>query len=125
MTEIKKKILTVDDEDSVRIALRNEFDSKKFQVLEAKDGEEGLAIALAEHPDLILVDYVMPKIDGIHFLEKLRTNQWGKSTKVFMLTNIPSPEKKRASEALGAEFLLKSDWKLADLVKKCEQAISG
>ncbi|PIY97042.1 MAG: hypothetical protein COY66_01760 [Candidatus Kerfeldbacteria bacterium CG_4_10_14_0_8_um_filter_42_10] len=118
-----KKILIVDDEASVRSAIKNAFSQKNIAILGAKSGQEGLVIAFKEHPDLIILDYVMPMFDGIDFLKKIRDDKWGKNSKIVMLTNIPSPEKKKASEALGAEFLVKAQWRLEDLVKKCEKLV--
>ena len=90
-----------------------------FIVLEAENGEEGLDVALRDHPDLILLDIIMPKMDGLTMLKKLREDVRGKNTKVILLTNLSDNEK--VSEALlqgSYDYLVKSDWKIGDVVAK-------
>ncbi len=72
-----KKILVVEDDVPELNALRDKFTREGFSILTAKNGEEGLAIALREHPDLILLDIIMPVMDGITMLVKLREDSWG------------------------------------------------
>jgi len=117
--ENKKKILIVEDETSLRNALRDKLMLEGFITLEAKNGEEGLDVALRDHPDLILLDIIMPKMDGLTMLKKLREDVWGKNTKVILLTNLNDNEK--VSEALlqgSYDYLVKSDWKIEDVVTK-------
>jgi len=121
-----KTILIVEDETSLRHALRDKLTRENFAVLEAKNGEEGLEVALREHPDLILLDIVMPKMDGITMLKKLREYLWGKSAKVIILTNLSDNEK--VAEAMRQEtfeYLVKSDWKIEDVVAKVRERLEG
>ena len=91
--KINKKILVVEDEISLRKALADKFRREGFAVLEAKDGEEGLAVALKEQPHIILLDIVLPKMDGMTMLKKLRQeNAWGKSVPVILLTNLSADD---------------------------------
>lgn len=123
--ENKKKILIVEDETSLRNALRDKLGLEGFIVLEAKNGEEGLDVALRDHPDLILLDIIMPKMDGLTMLKKLREDVWGKNTKVILLTNLSDNEK--VSEALlqgSYDYLVKSDWKIGDVVAKIRARLS-
>jgi len=123
--ENKKKILVVEDEMSLRNALRDKLGLEGFIVLEAKNGEEGLDVALRDHPDLILLDIIMPKMDGLTMLKKLREDVWGKNTKVILLTNLNDNEK--VSEALlqgSYDYLVKSDWKIEDVVAKVRARLS-
>ena len=69
--ENKKLVLVAEDEKILRDALRLKLVSEGFSVLEAKNGEEGLEIALKEKPDLMLVDIVMPVMDGLTMLQKI------------------------------------------------------
>lgn len=110
---IKQKILIVEDESSQRIALADTFVREDFHVFAAKDGSEGLVVALREHPDLTLIDIVMPVMDGITMLSKLREDVWGKNAKVIMLTNLSD-----ALEHGSYDYLVKSDWKLEDVVAR-------
>ena len=97
-----------------------------FSTLEAKNGEEGLKVALREHPDLILLDIVMPKMDGMTMLRKLREDLWGKTAKVIILTNLSDNEKvAEALEQKSHEYLVKSDWRIEDVVAKVREQLEG
>ena len=73
-----KKILIVEDEEIMLKALVEKFSSEGFEVVQAIDGEEGLKKALCEKPDIILLDILLPKMDGMAVLKKLREDTWGK-----------------------------------------------
>lgn len=94
--EENNKILVIEvieDENSMRRVLKEELTDEGFKVLEAVDGEEGLKIALEEHPDLILLDLKLPKMDGIEVLKKLKEDPWGCKAKVVVLTVYNENEK--------------------------------
>jgi two-component system cell cycle response regulator len=80
------KILTVDDSLTVRLVLAKAFGAYDCIVLEACNGKEGLAVAAAEKPDLIILDLSMPVMDGIAMLTKLKADPELKTTPVVMLT---------------------------------------
>src|SRR3989344_8460028 len=89
--ENKKKLLIVEiveDEAALSNALCDKFEREHFEVLKAKNGEEGLSIALRERPDIILLDIMLPVMDGITMLHKLREDEWGKKAHVVVLTNV-------------------------------------
>ena len=115
-----KKILIVEDEAPLRNAVTDILTFEGFTVLQAKNGQEGLDLALKEHPDLILLDLMMPIMDGLTMLEKLRQDaDFGKTAAVILLTNINDPEKvAMATEAGSYDFLVKSDWNIEDVVRK-------
>jgi len=116
---INKKILIVEDEAPLRNAVSDILSFEGFTVFQAKNGQEGLDISLKEHPDLILLDLMMPVMDGLTMLEKLRADDWGKGASVILLTNINDPGKvAQATEAGSYDFLVKSDWNIEDVVKK-------
>lgn len=118
----KKKILVieiVEDETSLSNVLSDRFEGEHFEVLKAKNGEEGLSIALREHPDLILLDLAMPVMDGITMLKKLREDEWGKSARAIILTNASDTEKvAEAMESEVFEYHVKSDTKIDDIVAR-------
>lgn len=122
-----KKILIIEDEISLRNALHDKFVKEGFAILEAKNGKEGLRVALREHPDLILLDIIMPVMDGITMLKKLRNeNDWGKTAKVIILTNLTSADDQRNRDIAELEpsyYLLKTDWKLEDVVAKVRERL--
>ena len=118
MTESRNLILLIEDEHALREPMRDKLTLGGFLVLEAKNGEEGLAMALREHPDLILLDILMPVMDGMTMLAKLREDAWGKDAHVLMMTNLSDNEHVGKAMANGAfEYFVKSDWPIAELVK--------
>lgn len=122
---MKKILLIIDDEIVVKEALTSQFDKREFEVLTASDGEEGLKTALEHHPDLILLDLVMPKMDGMTMLTKLRQDKWGTNAKVIILTNLGEAEKVAEAVSRGTyEYLLKVDWNIADVVDKVKKTLS-
>lgn len=119
----KKTILIVEDEIPELNALRDKFTRENFAILEAKNGEEGLEIALREHPDIILLDIIMPVMDGMTTLVELRKDLWGKDAKVILLTNLSEAERIPEPLRHAVDYLVKSDWKLEDIVKKVREKL--
>lgn len=72
----QKKILIVEDEKNLREAIADVLHNRNFISLQAKNGREGLKLALKEHPDLILLDLLMPEMDGMTAFEKIRKDSW-------------------------------------------------
>lgn len=119
-----KKLLVIDDESVVRKALASQFNADEVEVLTAADGAEGLEIALKEKPDLLMVDLLMPKMDGLAMLEKLRADDWGKSVNVIVLSNFGEEEKIAAAQAYGiVDYLVKVNWNVADVVSKIKKEL--
>ena len=122
-----KKILIVEDEQPMLDALKDKLVSEGFVVVGARDGEEGLATAFREHPDLILLDLIMPKMDGISMIKNLRSDAWGHKVPVIILTNL-SPDNniiKTIEENSPAFYLVKSDWNINDIVSKIRDLLEG
>jgi DNA-binding response OmpR family regulator len=119
-----RKILIADDEESMLRALTDTFKSAEFDVFGAKNGEEGLEIAFREHPDVILIDILMPKMDGMTMLKKLREDEWGKNIPVMILTNLSDVEKiAEAVEDGICNYLVKTEWSLEEIVKKVNKLL--
>ncbi|PJA89609.1 MAG: response regulator [Candidatus Magasanikbacteria bacterium CG_4_9_14_3_um_filter_32_9] len=115
-----KKILIVEDDEPIIFSLSKKLELfKTVKVLCARNGEEGLSMALVEKPDLILLDIVMPEMDGIEMLRRLRKNDWGKTVKVIILSNLSSPEREDEAKKLGIkDYIIKAEWKLENVVSK-------
>jgi len=123
--ELKKTILIVEDETPILQALHDELTDNGFKVLEAKNGEAGLRVALREHPDLILLDIVMPVMDGLAMLKKLRDDEWGKEAEVIILTNFGDDKKVHEAMVQGSyAYLVKSNWKLEDVAARVRDMLS-
>jgi DNA-binding response OmpR family regulator len=126
MATHRKSILIVEDDRSLLRALVDKFKMEGFDVFDSANGEEGLAIALKEQPDLILLDILMPLMDGMTFFETLRIeNEWGKRVPVIILTNVePSNDIiKKVTKNKPAYYLVKSDFKTQDVVDKARNCI--
>lgn len=108
---MSKAILLIDDEEIFVRMYQRFLQNNNFNVQTAPDGAEGLKKALDDHPDLILLDIYMPKMDGIAFLKELRKDTWGKTAKVIILTNFdPNDEVlKGIEEYTPIGFLLKAE----------------
>ncbi len=114
----EKRILIVEDDSVLSWVLIKKFKKEGFDVSSAKNGEEGLDVALKEHPDLILLDIIMPKMDGVTVLKKLRVHQWGSSVPIILLTNLSSVTVDQEVQDDVSEYLVKADWDIGDVVKK-------
>jgi DNA-binding response OmpR family regulator len=121
------KILVVEDEAPLRTAIHDTLVNEKFDVIEATNGEEGLRSALDTHPDLILLDVIMPVMDGMTMLKKLReSGEWGKHIPVIVLTNVGSDNNKMINDVTVLEpsyYFVKSDWRLEGLVIKIKELL--
>ena len=120
----KTKILLVEDDSTIREALALTFTKEGFIVSEAVDGEDGLKKAFGEHPVLIMLDLIMPKMDGMTMLKKLREDDWGKDVPVIILTNVNSDANlQQIVEHRPAYYLVKSDTPLVTVVEKAREVI--
>lgn len=124
--EKQKKVLIVEDEAPLVKAMVNKFSSQSFKTLTANDGVEGLRLALTEKPDLILLDVILPKMDGLTLLAEIQKTDWGKTVDVIILTNLSDNKKLDAARASGSyDYLIKTDWKindvLAEVLKKLDK----
>src|SRR5690348_10074943 len=88
MDQAKKSVLIIEDEASMLTVLTDKLKELGFDTHQARNGEEGLSVALQVHPSIILLDVLMPKMDGITMMNKLREDEWGKSAPVIILTNV-------------------------------------
>ena len=117
MTEPTKKVLVVEDEPAVALALTDALKHEGFSVITAKDGESGLAMALAEHPDVTVTDIKMPVMTGLEMVDKLREDDWGKDAKVIILSNASDLETlQKAMERGMFHYMVKGDSSMADIV---------
>jgi DNA-binding response OmpR family regulator len=124
-----KTILIVDDDESLRDLFTIELEAHGFNVLQAKDGVEGLSQALSKKPDLIVLDMIMPNMDGMAMLRSLREDEWGKNAKVIILSNVGDGSK--LSEAVEAgliesginDYLLKIDCQPNELANQIKERL--
>lgn len=115
----KKTILIVEDESSISSALKSKLSKEDYFVTTAVNGKIGLENAILNHPDLILLDIMMPIMDGLTMLSELRKDTWGKTAKALVITNLVDSKKEQSFREAGAiDFLIKSNVKLDDIFQK-------
>ena len=120
----KKKILIVDDDENLRTVLLDKFTASGFEAVGASDGEEGLKTALAIHPDIMLLDVMMPKMDGWEVLKNLRKDVWGQIAKVVMLTSLEGEsEVAKALEKGTFDYFTKTNLNLDEIVKRVNERL--
>jgi len=122
-----KKVLIVEDERSIREAIVDVLNRKGFLSIEAKNGKEGVKLALSQRPDLILLDLIMPEMDGMTALKKIREDAWGAHVPVIILTNVSATSEKLIDDMVThrpLNYLIKSDWKIHDVVEKVDAILS-
>jgi DNA-binding response OmpR family regulator len=120
-----KKILVVEDDEMISNVYRTKLQFVGFEVSVAYDGQKGLSIALDSHPDLILLDIALPKMDGMAVLQELRKDPWGTNVPVILLTNFDADDEKlnRILKDKPAYYLVKSTTDLDVLVEKVKSAL--
>ena len=122
-----KKILIVEDELAYSTLLTSQLMDRGYKVITAKDGEQGLAMAEKENPDLILLDIRMPKMDGMTLLEKLRKDHANKLFKVIILTNLEPDQDilQKVIHDLPSYYFIKSNIGLEELIKKINELLDN
>jgi DNA-binding response OmpR family regulator len=118
----KNKILFVEDEKDLRETLQEALENNKFEVETAVDGKEALELLINKDYDLILLDIILPKKDGLEVLEEL--NKMDKKIPVILLTNLSGPSNVQKALELGARnYLVKSEYRLDEIVDRVKEVI--
>ena len=120
------KIMLVEDDNNLREIYEARLLAEGYEIVAAKDGEEALAMAVKEKPDLIISDVMMPKISGFDMLDILRSTPETKYTKVIMMTALSQAEDKARADKLGADrYLVKSQVTLEDVARVAREVLAG
>ena len=120
------KIMLVEDDNNLREIYEARLLAEGYEIVSAKDGEEALAMAVKEKPDLIISDVMMPKISGFDMLDILRSTPETNNTKVIMMTALSQAEDKTRADKLGADrYLVKSQVTLEDVAKVARDVLNG
>ncbi len=123
-----KKILVIEDDEVMRNVLKEQLALQGFLVFDAINGKEGLNLALSEHPNLIILDLLMPVMSGVAMLDELRKDSWGKNAKVIVLTNMPDTGKIKTGNAKDGgvySYITKTDIQIDDLVGIVNNALNS
>ena len=122
----KRKILIIDDDNDLRLVLSDKLKLSGFEVLSAAGGKEGLEKSVKEHPDLILLDILMPGMDGWEVLGQLREDEWGKTAKIIMLTAVEDAEAVAKAVQDGSfAYLIKTNHSMDDIAQKIEEVLAA
>lgn len=125
MAKNGKTILIVEDEPDLLTILSDKFNNEGFTVIAARDGQEGLDNLAKGKPDAILLDIIMPRMDGITMLKNMRENPANKDIPVIVLTNLADSDAVVTSLEHGAfDYLIKTDWQLSEVVKKVKHRLN-
>jgi CheY-like chemotaxis protein len=120
------KIVLAEDEEIISMAYQHGLTYLGFEVVLAKDGLEAIAAVEAEKPDVLLLDIIMPNLNGIEALKKIRGNPTFASLPIIMLTNLSQPSDEAMARELGAtDYLIKSDITLDQLTEHINQALEA
>jgi len=123
--ENKKLILVIEDEEPIVRVLTKKLIQEGYEVISARNGQEGINTALKYKPDIILLDIVMPVLDGVSMLKILRDDPWGKNVEVIVLTNLTDAAKNAQALTEGVkDYLIKTDWNLAEVAEKIKQRLA-
>ena len=118
------KILLVEDDKSLREIYGVRLLAEGYDIVSAGDGEEALAMAIKERPELIVSDVMMPKISGFDMLDILRSTTETKNIKVIMMTALSSEDQRARGQALGADrYLVKSQVGIEDVVRTVHEVL--
>ena len=118
------KVMVVEDDVSLREIYSIRITAEGYEVVSAGDGEEALAVAVREKPDLILSDVMMPKISGFDMLDILRSTPETASIKVVMMTALSGEDQRKRGESLGADrYLVKSQVGIEDVVNTIHEVL--
>lgn len=121
-----QKILIVEDDEPLSDVLQERFENEGFRVIVAKNGVDGLLLALDEKPAIILLDIVMPKLGGLDMLKQLREYEAGKNIPVIILTNLSDSKEVHEALANGVrDYMVKADWAIADVVESVRKLLTA
>jgi len=119
-----KKILFVEDELALQKAFEEIIKEEGYEIISALDGEGGLKLAQSQKPDLILLDLILPKMEGIEVLKRLKENETTKNIPVIVLTHVEDLEKVEKAIELGAQaYLVKAEYSLEEIKNKIKKIL--
>lgn len=121
----KKKILLVEDDDTLAEVYRQRLELEGFEVRRSNNGEIALKDAVEFHPDLVLLDVMMPNLNGFDVLDILRNSPQTRNVHIIMLTALSQPKDAEKAKRLGADdFLVKSQVVIGDVVQRIKHQLN-
>ncbi len=124
MADTMANVLLVEDDSFLANIYKTKFEMEKFKVILAENGEIGLDLAQKKNPDIILLDILMPKLDGFAVLEELKKNESTKKIPVVLLTNLGQKDDVERGLEMGAiDYLIKAHTKPSEAVGKVKSIL--
>jgi two-component system alkaline phosphatase synthesis response regulator PhoP len=125
MPQSTKKILIIEDNESYITILDQKLSIEKFEVITARDGSEGIQKVTNNQPDIVLIDLLLPKMNGIEVIEKIRQTSVGKTLPLIILTNINPDDEiiEKITENKPAYYLVKPEVTLDDIAEKIKNVL--
>ena len=121
----KIKILLIEDDPFLLSMYATKFELEGFEIVSADDGERALKAASKEKPDIILLDVLLPKLDGFEVLKELKKNEETKTAPVILLTNLSQRDDVEKGLALGAvDYLIKAHFMPTEVVEKIKKILA-
>ncbi len=121
-----KKILIADDDESMLQIMADKLRSEGFSVITVKNGKEAVSMSVAELPDLLLLDILMPEMGGLEAMRKLReVGEWGKNVPIFIITNVDPDDKtiKAVADDKPTYYLMKGRLDLNEVVSRIKEQL--
>jgi DNA-binding response OmpR family regulator len=121
---MSKTILFIEDESMLQKTFQDVFTQEGYAVISALDGEVGFTMAKEQNPDLILLDLILPRMDGFEVLKALKKDEKTKGIPVIVMTNLESVQDVEKALELGATtYLVKANYTLDEVLEKIKQTI--
>lgn len=125
MAEDKKRLLVVEDDTFLRDLLAQRLNKETYEVLYAVDGEAALETLRDKKPQLILLDILLPGLNGFDILEKIRADKNLSDIKVLILSNLDQPSDRKRGEELGAiDYIIKSNSTIEEIVARVREHLA-
>ena len=125
MNEENKRIIIIDDDASIREALSETLSVAGYEVITAENGVQGLDKISRDRPNLILLDIMMPEMNGWEVLAALKKDEWAKNVPVIILTNLDGVENvSKAIEQEAYEYVVKGDTDLKDILAMVKRKLA-
>lgn len=125
MAQDKIKILLVEDDSFLLGMYATKFEMENFKVITAEDGEKAVRLALKEVPDIILLDIILPKVNGFEVLRQLKANRLTTRIPVILLTNLSQKDEIDQGLKMGAkDYLIKAHFMPSEVVEKIKKILN-
>lgn len=116
-------ILVVDDEPTIRVLIRASLEGAAHRIVDAADGEHGLAIARRERPDLVLLDVALPRMNGLEVCARLKRDPATAAIPILLLSGLVQEPERRAAAEAGADGFIAKPFSPAALVAQIEETL--